>query len=300
MQTTDLEELKKALNVAGAGATLQQPLVDKVLQELIEVNNPLRQNMPRKSGSGSAWILNQRSARGTAQFVDDTEEPSEQQGTYGQKSFTYKTVIQRGKVTRKLQAIGQTLIDIEANEIESALQSVRDREEDALINGDSAAFPKQFDGLRKLCAAGQVVTAGINGAALTLSLLDEAIDLNRGMANMLIMSKKMNRKLNALLQAQQRFVDTMEVKGGFRVQVYNGIPIFRSNAISDAQTQGTSSLASDIYVADTTGVWVGELTPVKMQRLAMKSSQYSEFDVYEDIAAVLGNDLKLSRLAGVL
>ncbi|OGR89721.1 MAG: hypothetical protein A2992_06390 [Elusimicrobia bacterium RIFCSPLOWO2_01_FULL_59_12] len=297
----DLEQLKKALDMAAAGAALQQPLVDRVLQELIEVNNPLRQNLPRKPGSGSAWILNQRTARGSASaFVNDTEEPTETQGTYVPKQFAYKTVLDRRKVTRKLVAVGKTLLDTEAEEVENGLQNVRDSEESALINGDATASPKQFDGLRKLTPAGQTVVAGANGAPLTLDLMDQAIDLNRGNPNMIIMSKKANRKLNALLQAQQRFVDTMEVKGGFRVQVYNGIPIFRNIWISDTQTQGTSNAATDIYILDTSSVWLGELTPLKMVRLAQKSSQYSEFDIFEDVTLVLANDIKVSRLAGVL
>lgn len=297
--TNDLEQLKKALNIANAGGPLQQPLVDSVLQELIEVNNPLRQNLPRKPGSGSDWILNQRTARGTGGFVDDTDEPTDSNSNYQQKKFTYKTIIQRGKVTRKLQAVGKTLLDIEAEEVASSLQVIRDTEESALINGDSAVNPKQFDGLRKLIPAGQTVVADVNGAPLTLDLLDEAIDVNRGNPNMLIMSKKANRKLNALLQAQQRFVDTTEVTGGFRVQVYNGIPIFRSIFVADDQTQGTSNQATDIFILDTSAVWVGELTPLRMLRLAQKSSQFSEFDVFEDVTLVLGNDIKVSRLAGV-
>lgn len=296
----DLEQLKKALDMASAGGALQQPLIDRVLQELIEVNNPLRVNLPRKPGSGSAWILNQRTSRGAAAgFVNDTEEPTETQGSYVPKSFPFKTILDRRKVTRKLQAVGKTLLDIEAEEVENGLQNVRDAEENALINGDATANPKQFDGLRKLTPAGQVIVAGANGAPLSLDLLDQAIDLNKGNPNMLIMSKKANRKLNSLLQAQQRFVDTVEVKGGFRVQVYNGLPIFRANSISDAQTQGTATNATDIYVLDTSAVWVGELTPLKMLRLAQKSSQGSEFDIYEDIALVLANDIKVSRLAGV-
>jgi hypothetical protein len=295
----DLEQLKKALNMANAGNVMQQPLVDQVLQELIEVNNPLRQNLPRKPGSGSDWILNQRTSRGAAaSFVDDTDEPAETQSTYIPKKFPYKTVIQRGKVTRKLQAVGKSLLDIQAEEVSNALQSVRDAEEDAMINGDSAVNPKQFNGLRKLIPPGQIAVAGANGAPLTLDLLDEAIDLNRGNPNMLIMSKRANRKLNALLQAQQRFTDTVEVKGGFRVQVYNDIPIFRSIFVSDSQVQGNSNETTDIYVLDTTSVWVGELTPLKMLNLAQKSSQFGEFDIFEDITLVLGNDIKASRLAG--
>ena len=296
----DLEQLKKALDMASAGGTMQQPMIDRVLQELIEVNNPLRVNLPRKPGAGSAWILNQRTSRGAgAGFVNDTEEPSETQGTYVQKSFPFKTILERRKVTRKLQAVGKSLLDIEAEEVENSLQNVRDSEENALVNGDSAVNPKQFNGLRKLIPAGQVVVAGANGAPLSLDLMDQAIDLNRGNPTMLIMSKKANRKLNALLQAQQRFVDTMEVKGGFRVQVYNGIPIFRSIWISDGQAQGTANNCTDIFVLDTSGVWIGELTPLKMVRLAQKSSQFSEFDVFEDLTLVFGNDIKVSRLAGV-
>jgi len=296
----DLEQLKKALNMANAGSSLQQPLVDQVLQELIEVNNPLRQNLPRKPGSGSDWILNQRTSRGAGgAFVDDTDEPTETQASYVQKKFPYKTIIQRGKVTRKLQAVGKSLLDIEAEEVDNALQAVRDAEEDAIINGDSAVNPKQFNGLRKLIPGGQVAVAGVNGAPLSLDLLDSAIDLNRGNPGMLIMSKKANRKLNSLLQAQQRFVDTMEVKGGFRVQVYNGIPIFRSIFVSDTQVQGTANNATDILVLDTSAVWIGELTALRMLRLAQKSSQFSEFDIFEDETLVLANDIKASRLAGV-
>ena len=295
----DLIQLKKALDMA-SGSVLQQPLVDRVLQELIEVNNPLRVNLPRKPGSGTHWILDQRTSRGAgAGFVNDTEEPVENQGNYVQKKFEYKTILDRRKVTRKLQAVGKTLLDIQAEEVDNGLQNVRDSEENALINGDATAVPKQFDGLRKLIPGGQVVVAGANGAPLSLDLLDQAIDLNRGNPSMLIMSKKANRKLNSLLQAQQRFVDTMEVKGGFRVQVYNGIPIFRSIWISDAQAQGTATNATDIYVLDTSAVWIGDLTPLRMLPLPQKSSQGSEFDIYEDLVLVLANDIKASRLAGV-
>ena len=295
----DLEQLKKALDMASGGA-LQQSVIDRVMQELIEVNNPLRMNLPRKPGSGSAWVLNQLTSRGAgAGFVNDTEEPTETQGSVAQKSFPYQTILDRRKVTRKLQAVGKSTLDVEAEEVENGLQNVRDSEENALINGDAVANPKQFNGLRKLIPGGQVAVAGANGAPLSLDLLDQAIDLNRGNPTMLIMSKKANRKLNALLQAQQRFVDTMEVKGGFRVQVYNGIPIFRSIFISEAQVQGTANNATDIFVLDMGAVWIGDLTPLRMVRLAQKSSQFSEFDIYEDLALVLANDIKASRLAGV-
>ena len=299
----DLEQLKKALNMAQAGGSLQQPLVDRILQEIIEINNPLRVNLPRKPGSGLAWILNQRTSRGAAgNFVDDSTEPSETQGSYLQKQFPYKTVLDRRKVTRKLQAVGRTLLDIEASEVQDGLQNIADSEENALFNGDSSLNPQQFDGMRKLIPPTQSIIAGdgVNGGPLTLNLLDHLIDLNRGMPTMLVMSKRANRKLNSLLQVQQRFIDTMQVKGGFRVMVYNGIPIYRSIWIPENQVVGSSGpTTTDIYCIDTSAMWVGELTPLNMIRLAQVSSQGASFDIFEDISLVLANDLKVSRLGGV-
>jgi len=301
----DLEELKKALDTAAAGSALNQPAIDKVLAEIIERNNPLRMNFPRKPGSGSASIHNQRTARTDtgedgAKFVNDTEEPTESRGVYGQASFAYKTILRRGKVTRKLQAQGKSLLDIEAEEIENALQDVRDIEEQNLIVGDSAANAKQFDGLRKLVPAGQQKAAGTNGGALSLKLLDETIDLVIGNPSMIIMSKAMSRDLNALLQAQQRFQETAEVNGGFRVPTYQGIPIFKTIWQPTNEVQGTSSVTQSLYVLETgPDLFTSVLTELTMERLAKKSSQGAEFDIFEDLSLVLKNPLKAARLKGL-
>ncbi|MFA5138340.1 MAG: phage major capsid protein [Elusimicrobiota bacterium] len=296
----DLQELKKALDLAGAGSILHQPEIDAVLAEIIERNNPLRQNLPRKPGSGSAYIFNRRTARGGAQFVNDTEEPSEQQSTVDQLSFPYRSILYRGKVTRRLQKQGKSLLDIEAEEIESGLQSVRDREEEALLVGDAAANPKQFSGLRKLVPAGQTVEAGANGGQLSLKLLDEAIDKVIGNPNMLLMTKAMHRKLNSLLQAQQRFMDTVEVKGGFRLQAYQSIPIYRTIWQPTSEVQGTANDTQSLYVLEAgPEVFVSVLTEITMERLAKTSSQGSSFDIYEDQSLVIKNELKAARLKGL-
>jgi len=297
----DLEELKKALDLAGAGSILHQPQIDGVLAEIIERSNPLRQNLPRKPGSGSAYIFNRRTARGAAQFVNDTEEPTEQESSYDQQTFPYRTILYRGKVTRRLQKQGKTLLDCEAEEIESGLQSVRDQEEEALIVGDAAANPKQFSGLRKIIQAGQIVEAGTNGGQLSLKMLDEAIDKVIGSPNMLLMTKAMHRKLNSLLQAQQRFMDTVEVQGGFRLQAYQGIPIYRTIWQPGNEVQGTANDTQSLYVLEAGAeVFVSVLTELTMERLAKKSSQGNEFDIYEDQALAVKNPLKAARLKGLL
>jgi len=297
----DLTELKKALDIAAAGDKLVQPLIDKIIQSLILVHNPLRNNIPRKPGTGSEWILNRRTAAATSAWVNDTEEPTESQSTYEQVKFPYKTLLVRGAVTRKLQAVGKTYIDILAEEINSALDVVRDAEEDCIINGDSSVNPKQYDGLRKLIPSEQTIVAGTNGAPLTLKMMDEAIDLCYGKPSLIVCSKRTRRELNALLQAQQRFVEpTFEIKGGFKVISYNDIPILWSQKISDSQTQGTATNASDLFILDLTKVWIGVLTELKMVRLAATTSQKDVFDIVQDTTLVMANPKYHARIQGII
>jgi hypothetical protein len=295
-----LMDINKTLDITAAGSVLYQEDVDKVLQDLIEHNNPLRQNLPRKQGSGQAWILTQRTADPTSAFVNDVEEPAYANSAYQRLSFAYKTILARGKVTRKLQAQGKSLLDIESEEMMASLDVVRDTEENAIFYGDSSVNAKAFDGLKKQIVAGQTVSLGANGGNLTLATLDQANDLAIGSPDMIAASKRTKREINALLQAQQRFVDQVEVKGGFRVASYNGTPIFYSHQISEAETQGTNNFASSLYFIDTSKTWMGVLTELTMQKFGQTSSQYQQFDLFEDLALVQGNYLYNSKIVGIL
>ncbi len=292
--------IEKTLDIAAAGTVLVDNEVDKAIQELIVRNNPLRANLPRRKGNGSQWTVVRRTAAGSGSWVNDTEEPTEEEGTYGQVAFPYKTILRRGKVTRKLQAQGMSYVDIEAQEITAALDIVRDTEEYGIIYGDKSGNTKQFDGLDVLIPTGQRILMGANGAPLTLTALDEAHDLCNGMPNMLIGSKRSRRHIQALLQAQQRFVNTVEVKGGFRLMSYNDVPYYWSAQVSDAETQGDASNASSLYFVDTNYAWMGVLTELKFMRLNPATSQYTSFDIFEDLALVLNNTIYHSKIKGII
>lgn len=284
-------DIKKTLASASAGHILVQEKVDKVLQSLIERNNPFRQNLPRRRGEGQAWIVVRRTAEPSGQWVSDTDEPDTSNSTYERKTFAYKTPFGRGAVTRKLVATGRSYIDIEAEEIDVSVEVVRDTEEYGIIYGSSNANPDQFDGLQALTPSSQEVD--LAGEALTLRDVDEAIDLCYGIPDMMIMTKRTRRDLNHLLQAQQRFVDSVEVKGGFRLLSYQDLPIYWSKQLSNDETGiGDTS----IYIVDTEHTWMGVLTELTMERLAKTSSQFTKFDVYEDVALVVANEHYNARI----
>ncbi len=67
---------------------------------------------------------------------------------------------------------------------------------ETFIAGDTAVDAKSFNGIRKLCAPAQTISAGANGGPVTLPLLDQLVDLVRpGKPELLFMSKRTRRAL---------------------------------------------------------------------------------------------------------
>jgi hypothetical protein len=100
---------------------------------------------------------------------------------------------------------------------------------DKVINGDSVANPREFDGLRRRITGSQLIPANLAAPAanspLSLEALDAAIDAVEG-ANYLIMSKDARRKLS---RAARSNIGGEIVVGtdafGYKIDMYNGIPI---------------------------------------------------------------------------
>jgi len=315
------EALLRSLTVVGEGAILLQPEIDKVVEQLVEYENPLRQNLPRKRGTGQAWILNRRSPSATAAtFVNDTEAFTEATGSYEQVSFPYKTIGAQVKASRKIQATGKTYGNIFAEEVEARLLEIKDFEDYSFLWGQSVAnspisgmgSDKEFDGIHALMDrdANTVIPAsatGVDGGYPTLKEIDEAIDKVRGTPNMIIASKAGRRILSSLLQSQQRFEQVVEVKGGFQLVSYMGIPIYTSTNIpntirfedGDILNGLSGGSTTAIFVLDTAKVFIGELEPLQMLKLDKTTAQFDAYDIFESIAVVVRDPRAISRIIGV-
>jgi hypothetical protein len=128
-----------------------------------------------------------------------------------------------------------------------------------IINGDSEANPLEFDGLRKRIVGDQLIAAGSTsgGDALSIELLDDAIDRVDNPTH-LIMSKKMRNKLNTA--ARQNIGGDIvwdRDEFGQRIAYYNDLPILvtdrdnESNEIigfNEANPGGGATNGTSIYV----------------------------------------------------
>ncbi len=303
------KEIKRTLGYSDISGVIIQPEVDKIITEIIEYKNPLRQSVPRKQRGSDSWLLNRRTAAAgntVAQWINDVSEPDIDRGAYERVSFPFRTILARGRVTRFAKDAGASLNDLVAEEIEARSRAFRDMEENAMFYGDNTANSLQPDGLDLLVTGNQRISAGtaLGGTDLTLAMIDETMDVAIGGPDMICASKTGRRTINALLQAQQRFVDTIEVKGGFRVLSYDDVPIFASTNIPDNfyfdgnQILGSTGDTSQLFVVDTNEFWVGYLNDVTITPLAKTSSQFDTFDLYADEVFVMRSTLHNSLLEG--
>jgi hypothetical protein len=121
------------------------------------------------------------------------------------------------------------------------------------FKGDSATNGNEFDGLEKRVTGNQIVDAG---GALTLTALDELIDAVEGEPDVLFMSKAMRRKLKAILQASQHYIESGEDSFGRPVTTYGGIPIrVIETDRAGNEILGFSELAPDGVTADTASIY---------------------------------------------
>lgn len=154
------------------------------------------------------------------------------------------------------------------------------------------------------CRRSQLVSMGPNGGTLTLAKLDELIDkILGGKPDMLLMSRKSRRKLNALIRASGAFMETDRNQWGEFIQLWDGIVIGINDWISDAQTLGTSTDCSIIYAMQfgegaLCGLTSpGLLTVEPVGQLEAKDATRTRIKWYCSLA--IFSQVKLAKLIGV-
>jgi hypothetical protein len=295
---------------------LIQTFINRTVQMLTLREFGLQSVLDRRPGQGDKAYINRRTAGANGgAWVADTDSLTEETGSYAQSSFQYKTLATRGKVTRKMQAIGRSYGDTLAQEITGKAEDFANALEDAAVIGDSGADANQIDGLLTLVndVSGQVVslTTASAGTSLTLASLDDAIDRVKGSAvrsDLVIVGSFAGlRALNAQLQAQQQFNDVVEIAAGFRVRTYDGIPMVVSTAMPNTLqygvdgtiTQFTGGSSTALAVVNKRHVYWEELTPTTVMPLAKTDSQFDQFDMFWDGALVFANTLGGSLVTGI-
>jgi HK97 family phage major capsid protein len=220
--------IRKALDIASAGAYLIPEVVDGSIRDYISKEPVLYNVFPKVPWATNTYFIRKRTANPTASWgTDGGSLPSATQSTFTKVSKAIKYLYTRGEVTGPLQRAAGSLFNALAMEVEAHSRVMVEQLSTDLATGNGGAGD-EIEGVLYQTDTGTDLNAGggllASGAALTLNLVDQAIDNSRGDVDLIVTSRKVRRKLASLLQAQQRFTTT-EVAAGFRVLSYDDLPI---------------------------------------------------------------------------
>ena len=248
-------------------------------------------------------------------FYDVGDTWVESTPTFEQKTANLKIMGGDADVDNFLKSTRSNLQDLEAAVVELKAKALKDKFEEIFLYGDATASPKQFDGLRKLinteAAGDQVIAMAATGATLTLAKLDELIDaVKGGKPDMLLMSRRSRRKINALVRTAGGMTETDRDQWGNFVQLWDSVPIGVNDWILDThvltdgvETATTGGDCSTIYAVQFgEGALCGLTSPGHLQVEpvgALENKDASRTRVKWYVSLALFSSIKAAALIGV-
>jgi HK97 family phage major capsid protein len=296
-----------ALTLAESAKLGTDMLLAGVIETIIKEEHVLDQ-LPFIEVVGNNFVFNRLNNEPGIAFFSVGEAWTESTPDFTQVSVQLKILGGDADVDNFIQATRHNVQDIETAVVQQKAKALARTWANAFVNGDTATDADAFDGINKVCAglpAAQTVSMGTNGATLTLAKLDELIDAVKTRNIALMMSRRTRRTLQGLVRTSGAVLESRP--GNFLewVQMYNGVPIFINDYISDAQTQGSSSDCSSVFCfsmgeADQGVVGLTSLGGVQVERvgeLETKDATRHRVKWYSAIAVL--STLSLARLIGV-
>ena len=291
-----------------------------MLQGVIETiikDDPLMALLPWVEINGNALTYNRELTLPSAEWhaVNDDWTTSPQV-TFMQKTATLAILGQNADVDNYVRQTRSNINDIESAIIELTAKAIKNELSDKFLYGNNTLDPNQFDGLIKLIDTGtasdQLIAAGASGgAALTLDMLDQLIDaVKGGKPDLLLMSRRSRRKINALARAAGNNLEHNSSLLGMFVEMYNGIPIGVSDFVKDTHVVSGSLETAYIGGASSTiyGISFGEdgvcgltgpggLQVIKIGEMETKDASRTRIKWYTSLA--MFSNVKAAALIGV-
>jgi len=291
-----------AVTLVDAARLTTDMLLRGVIETVIE-DSPILQVLPFETIQGNSLKYNQEVSPGTAAFYGVNATWTEGTATFQQRTATLSILGGDADVDNFIQRTLSDQNDQRATQIAMKAKAVRRQFETAFVTGDSATDANSFDGLRKLIPSSQTKDAGTNGAALTLAMLDELVDLVKGgKPDVLLMSRRSRRKLKSLMQASTHYIETGD-QFGRRVMLYDGIPVVHSDFVPDDETLGSGTALSSVYALSfgfgdaLGGLQNGGIDVIDVGQLETKDAVRTRIRWYVGLA--LFRDNACARLRGI-
>ncbi len=228
----------------------ENDLVRGVIEEVIDKDD-LFAILPFTRTEGKAYVYNREKTVVEADFLDPNEAINEGAAEFTEvvtklRILAHDVDVDKFLATTMSDANSQVAVQLAAKAKGLARKFRR-----TLIVGDNATNPKEFDGLAKLVAAtpSQNIDPDANGAALSLSMLDELLDTVPNGADAIFMRSGTIRAFRALLRAAGGTTPEhlmLPQFDGRPVLAHNGVPILVNDFIP-VEAHGTATETCSVY-----------------------------------------------------
>ena len=229
-------------------------LVAGVIDQIIEKDDMFA-ILPFVRTNGKAYVYNRENLLATADWLNPYDNVNESSSNFTEVVASLKILAGDVDIDKFLQSTESDTNDQMAIQIAKKAKGVARMFHQTLATGSVAVNAASFDGLSSLAsqiqAAGgtQTVVSGTNGAALTLTMLDQLLDTVPNGADVIVMRRGTIRAYRALLRATYGTDAVMQQLENFGrpMLTHNGVPIIMNEFLSGAETVGTNSATCSIY-----------------------------------------------------
>jgi hypothetical protein len=278
-----------------------------VIEEIIEKDETFAL-LPFMGVVGKAYVYDRENTLATADFLDPNDTVNEGASTFTEVVAKLRILIGDVDVDKFIQETESDTNDQQSVQVAMKAKGLNRKFKQTFVSGDNVTNAKEFDGLSKLVTVGQTITAGANGAALTLSMLDELSDAVTNGADAMIMRPGTIRAYRALLRATGGTdAAMMEIENfGVPVLAHNGLPILRNDYLPGNEVQGASSVTCSIYAARMNegdglhGIYGGASAGVRVENIGtVQNKDANRIRLKWYVSMALKSTKSLARLKGI-
>src|SRR6266568_1984015 len=164
------------LLVTEANKLSQSQLERGVIEEIIDYEE-LFSLFPFTTVNGKSYDYNREKDLSVGDFLDPYDPVPEGAATFDPVTTRLRILAGDVDMDKFLISTQNDHNNQLAIQIAAKSKAITRQFKNALVNGDSVANPKSFDGVKMLTPASQTLIAGVNGSALTLGMIDELKDM---------------------------------------------------------------------------------------------------------------------------
>lgn len=299
MALTLVEAAKQSPNM------LQRGVIETFIDE-----SPVLSRIPFMEIEGNAYQYSREATLPGVAFRAVNAAYTESTGTINNFTEGLKILGGESDVDRFIEKTMSNLTSQRAFQLRLKVKAEAIKFTETFFEGDVGVDANSFDGLRTRLTGAQVITAGANGAALTLTMLDDLLAAVPD-ADLVYINDWLIRKVNALRRASgYAEMETVEQFGKI-VPIYAGKPLVDPGLGLDGvtrvlgfdETQGTDSTTASIYAVKfgaqefVSGLQNGDVMVDDLGLLESKPSYRHRVEWYVGMAVFHGK--AAARLKGV-